>query len=154
MRDDDVRSSCFASFDVLCAKHGGEVPYTTGLDEGFPFRGRRVPFLSRYKGIHRAAAQRDAAALSINTSHASPYEDQETPDETLYAYRAGSPDQPDNRALRVSVARGLLEDEDGPMLELLKRFDGQEILVPASVRARPDRDRLASRFERFRDRAS
>lgn len=55
---------------------------------------------------------------------------------------------------RVSVARGLLEDEDGPMLELLKRFDGQEILVPASVRARPDRDRLASRFERFRDRAS
>lgn len=102
MRDDDVRSSCFASLDVLCAKHGGEVPYTTGLDEGFPFRGRRVPFLSRYKGIHRAAAQRGAAALSINTSHASPCEDQETPDGTLYAYRAGSPDQPDNRALRAA----------------------------------------------------
>jgi len=30
VRDDDVRSSLFASLDVLCAKHGPEVPYRDG----------------------------------------------------------------------------------------------------------------------------
>jgi putative restriction endonuclease len=102
MRDDDVRSSCFASLDVLCAKFGDDVPYTGGLDQGFVFRGRRVPFLSHMKGIYRAAAQRGPAALSINTSSASPYEDEETADGVLYAYRAGAVDQADNRALRAA----------------------------------------------------
>lgn len=102
MRDDDVRSSCFASLDVLCAKFGVDVPFKGGLDQGFPFRGRRVPFLSHMKGIYRAAAQRGPAALSINTSYKSPYGDQETPDGVLYAYRAGSVDQADNRALRAA----------------------------------------------------
>jgi putative restriction endonuclease len=102
VRDDDVRSSCFASLDVLLAKFGEDVPYTEGLDAGFPFRGRRVPFLSRMKGIHRAAAQQGPAALSIMTSASSPYGDRETDDGVLYAYRAGSVDQPDNRALRAA----------------------------------------------------
>lgn len=102
MRDDDVRSSCFSSLDVLCAKFGDDIPYGAGLDAGFPFRGRRVPFLSYMKGIHRAAAQAGPAALSINTSSASSYEDQETADGVLYAYRAGDVDQPDNRALRAA----------------------------------------------------
>jgi putative restriction endonuclease len=98
--DESLRSSCFASLDVLCAKHGDDVPYHGGLDQGFPFRGSRVPFLSRFKGIHRAAAQEGQAALSINTSASSPYDDEEIPDGFLYAYRSGSIDQPDNRALR------------------------------------------------------
>ena len=102
MRDDDVRSSCVAALDVLCAKHGPEVPYLGGLDQGFAFRGRRVPFLNYQKGIYRAAAQRGPAALSVNTSYKSPYGDEETPDGFLYAYRAGSLDQPDNRALRAA----------------------------------------------------
>lgn len=100
MRDEDIRSSCFASLDVLAATHGDDVPYRGGLDQGFPFRGDRVPFLSPQKGIFRAAAQQGPACLSINTSAASPYDDQEVSDGFLYAYRAGSPDQPDNRALR------------------------------------------------------
>jgi putative restriction endonuclease len=100
VRDDDLRSSCFASLDVLCATYGEDVPYVGGLDQGFPFRGRRVPFLSRFKGIHRAAAQTGPAALSITTSAESPYGDAEVDDGFLYAYRAGSVDQPDNRALR------------------------------------------------------
>jgi putative restriction endonuclease len=100
MLDDSLRSSCFASLDVLAAMHGDDVPYGGGLDQGFPFRGSRVPFLSRFKGIHRAAAQEGPAALSINTSASSPYEDEEIPDGFLYAYRSGSIDQPDNRALR------------------------------------------------------
>lgn len=102
IRDDDVRSACFASLDVLSAKFGDDIPYAGGLDAGFPFRGGRVPFLSYMKGIHRAAAQRGPAALSINTSSASPYDDQETADGVLYAYRAGAVDQPDNRALRAA----------------------------------------------------
>jgi putative restriction endonuclease len=106
-RDDDVRSSCFASLAVLSAKFGADVPYVGGLDAGFSFRGRTVPFLSYMKGIHRAAAQTGPAALSINTSWASPYEDEATPDGVLYAYRAGDVDQSDNRALRAAVDLGV-----------------------------------------------
>lgn len=293
-RDDDVRSSSFASLDVLCAKFGEDVPYRGGLDAGFPFRGRRVPFLSYMKGIYRAAVQRGPAALSILTSASSPYGDEETDDGVLYAYRAGPVDQADNRALRaaftlqvpivyfvgtrpgwyrpfypcfvvdddplagrvlvtkgemvghfeerepvlaedpierryavremrvrvhqarfrgrvlpayqsqcticrlkevrlldaahiigeaelgepvisnglslcsihhrafdqdlvgispdcrVHVSEVLLEDEDGPMLDVLKGFHGAAILLPARAAWRPDSDRLASRFERFR----
>jgi hypothetical protein len=95
MRDDDVRSSLFASLDVLSAKHGPEVPYRGGLDAGFAFRGVRVPFLNFQKGIYCAAAQRGLAALSLNTSYRSPYDDEEAPDGFAYAYRTGPIDQPD-----------------------------------------------------------
>jgi putative restriction endonuclease len=104
VQDDDIRSSCFAALDVLAAKHGADIPYTGGLDQRFAFRGRRVPFLNYQKGIYRAAVQRGPAALSVNTSYKSPYSDEETPDGFVYAYRAGSVDQPDNRALRAAYA--------------------------------------------------
>jgi len=107
MRDDDMRASCFASLDVLCAKFGEDVPYREGLDAGFPFRGRRVPFLSYMKGIHRAAVQRGPAALSIITSWSSPYDDAETDQGVLYAYRAGDVEQADNRALRSAHELGV-----------------------------------------------
>ena len=107
MRDEGLRSSCFASLDVLCAQFGIDIPYQGGLDRGFPFRGRRVPFLSRFKGIHRAGAQEGPAALSINTSASSPYDDEEVPDGFMYAYRSGSTDQPDNRALRAAHTLGV-----------------------------------------------
>ena len=105
--DDALRASCFASLDVLCATHGEVVPYRGGLDAGFAFRGRKIPFLSPYKGIYRAAAQEGTAALSINTSFASPYDDEETADGFFYAYREGSIDQPDNRALRAAYAHSV-----------------------------------------------
>lgn len=50
---------------------------------------------------------------------------------------------------RVHVAARLLEDEDGPMLDLLKTFHGREIIVPRRAGSRPDRELLAERFERF-----
>lgn len=100
MRDDDIRSSCFASLAVLCAQYGEDVPYRSGLDAGFPFRGQRVPFLSPQKGIFRARAQAGPAALSINTSSRSPYDDEPVDGGFSYAYRSGPADQPDNRALR------------------------------------------------------
>jgi putative restriction endonuclease len=102
-RDDDLRMSCFLALHVLRAKYGDDLPYRGALDAGFVFRGQRVPFLSYMKGIHRAAVQRGPAALSVNTSTKSPYEDAPTDAGFLYAYRSGSPDQPDNRALRAAL---------------------------------------------------
>jgi len=103
--DDALRASCFASLAVLSATHGEDVPYRGGLDAGFAFRGGRVPFLAPAKGIFRAAVQQGQAALSINTSSKSPYDDEETPEGFYYAYRSGSIDQPDNRALREAYAQ-------------------------------------------------
>jgi putative restriction endonuclease len=102
MRDDDIRASCFASLDVLSARFGEELPYRAGLEAGFAFRGQRIPFLSTQKGIFRARAQRGPAALAIQTSWKSPYGDAETDAGYLYAYRAGSSDIADNRALRAA----------------------------------------------------
>ena len=53
----------------------------------------------------------------------------------------------------MHVSRRLLEDEDGPMLELLKRFHRQPLLVPKQRSSRPDPERLAIRFEHFRSAA-
>lgn len=107
MADDALRATCFASLDVLCATHGEDIPYRGGLDAGFAFRGRRIPFLSTQKGIFRAAVQEGEAALAIQTSAKSPYDDEETPDGFFYAYRDGPIDQPDNRALRAAYAQGV-----------------------------------------------
>jgi putative restriction endonuclease len=51
----------------------------------------------------------------------------------------------------VHVSRGLLEDDDGPMLELLKTFHRQPIEIPKQRQWRPDREQLAVRFDRFVD---
>jgi putative restriction endonuclease len=104
MQDEDVRTSCFAHLAILCARFGADVPYVGGLDAGFPFRGRRVPYLNRQKGIFRAAVQHGPAALAIQTSANTPYRDVETPDGFLCDYREGAIDQPDNRALRAAHA--------------------------------------------------
>lgn len=54
---------------------------------------------------------------------------------------------------RVHVSERLLEQNDGPMLEAIKRLNGGTILLPNRDRDRPDRERLAFRFERFKDAA-
>jgi putative restriction endonuclease len=50
---------------------------------------------------------------------------------------------------RLHVSDRLLIQKDGPMLEALKRLNGANIFLPGRVKDRPDRDRLALRFERF-----
>ena len=50
---------------------------------------------------------------------------------------------------KVHVAGRLLDDEDGPMLDVLKGFQGATIELPRRGAWRPDRERLAARFERF-----
>jgi putative restriction endonuclease len=51
---------------------------------------------------------------------------------------------------RLHVSGRLLAQSDGPMLDALKRLDGETIHLPARLRDRPDCDRLAERFERFK----
>jgi putative restriction endonuclease len=51
---------------------------------------------------------------------------------------------------RLHVSERLLGQNDGPMLEALKRLNGGTIHLPARVKDQPDRDRLALRFERFK----
>jgi putative restriction endonuclease len=99
VRDDDIRSACFAELRRLLTIHGPDIPYRGGLDGRFQHGRRRIPFLTPYKGIFRAREQLGPAALSINTSMKSPYADRATADGWVYSYRAGDVNQPDNQAL-------------------------------------------------------
>jgi putative restriction endonuclease len=130
VRDEDVRASCWAALQVLCAQFGEEIPYRGGLDRGFSYRGRRVPFLNRQKGIYRAALQRGPAALAIQTSARSPYGDQLTPEGLVYAYRAGPIDQPDNLALRAAY-----ELQVPLFYYFATRAGRHEVFYPCYVRA-------------------
>ena len=51
---------------------------------------------------------------------------------------------------RLHVSDRLRSQSDGPMLEALKRLNGGTIHLPSRIKDRPDRDRLALRFERFK----
>ena len=103
-RDDLLRVRCFLALDALRAKLGDELPYVGGLDQGFVFDGGRVPFMNRFKGIHRASAQRGRAMLSIQTSSSNPYADGDTDAGFGYAYQKGDVDQAENRSLREACA--------------------------------------------------
>jgi putative restriction endonuclease len=50
---------------------------------------------------------------------------------------------------QVHVGRKLLDDDDGPMLDLLKGSHGVIIEVPMRASHQPDRAHLAIRFEQF-----
>lgn len=102
IRDEGLRAACFAELTRLLATFGPDIPYRGGLDSQFSYAGRRIPFMTPYKGIFRAREQQGPAALSINTSTKSPYRDRATADGWIYSYRAGDIDQPDNKALRAA----------------------------------------------------
>ncbi len=51
---------------------------------------------------------------------------------------------------RLHVSERLLARKDGPMLEALKRLNGDTIHLPSRSKDHPDRGRLALRFERFK----
>jgi len=55
---------------------------------------------------------------------------------------------------KVHVSRRLLDDDDGPMLDFLKGFHEANIHVPSRRAWRPDRERLAERFDRFTEAAA
>ncbi len=52
---------------------------------------------------------------------------------------------------KLSVREDILHEVDGPMLEVgLKSIEGQQINLPKRIEDRPDRDRLAMRYEEFK----
>ena len=51
---------------------------------------------------------------------------------------------------RIHVADRLMVQNDGPLLESLKRLQGQHLHLPERSKDRPDRDRLAARFDFFK----
>jgi putative restriction endonuclease len=51
---------------------------------------------------------------------------------------------------RLHVSPQLLDQNDGPMLEGLKKLQGMSVNLPRRAKNYPDRDRLSLRFERFR----
>lgn len=51
---------------------------------------------------------------------------------------------------RLHVSERLLGQNDGPLLEALKRLNGEGIHLPDRAKDRPDRERLAMRFEEFK----
>jgi putative restriction endonuclease len=52
-------------------------------------------------------------------------------------------------SFRVHVSERLRAQNDGPMLEALKLLHLGQLHLPQRTRDRPDRDRLAERFESF-----
>jgi putative restriction endonuclease len=50
----------------------------------------------------------------------------------------------------IHVSERLLDLRDGPTLEALRQFDGKKLMPPKREIDRPDRDRLAMRFEKFK----
>jgi putative restriction endonuclease len=50
---------------------------------------------------------------------------------------------------RIHIADRLMDQKDGPMLELLKQMDGQQLKLPSRKKDWPDRERLAARFDVF-----
>lgn len=107
------------------------------LREGFLHDGQRVSFGSFMKGIHRAKEQTGPAALSLLTAaqkpgHPAPYPDEIDPAGGIihYHYRAGSIDQPDNRALRAAF------ELQAPMIYFLGLSPGQyQLLAPVFITA-------------------
>ncbi len=52
---------------------------------------------------------------------------------------------------QMYVSDRLLDQEDGPMLQALKQLKGSGLHLPSRTRDHPDRDRLARRFEIFKN---
>ncbi len=85
--------------------HGDAVPSSV-LNQGFQFRGDRVPIWNQQLGIYRPAILRDpGAALTIQTAFKGPYDDRFSLDDDKFAYRyrGTDPNHNDNRALRRAM---------------------------------------------------
>jgi len=54
---------------------------------------------------------------------------------------------------RIHVSDRLLKRKDGPLLEALKGLDQGRLHLPTRLKDRPDRDRLAARYEIFKEAA-
>lgn len=107
--DDVVRAAAIMRTRQLRDTYGGRIP-RAALMEGVGIYGQRVPLWNYQKGIYKPAVLgSNGAALSIQTSVNSPYQDVRDADAgtIIYKYRGTDPDNPDNVALRRAMDRGL-----------------------------------------------
>jgi putative restriction endonuclease len=103
--DEEIRAAAMARVRQLRDTHGGRIPRATLL-EGISIRSERIPLWNQYKGIFRPRVLgSDGAALSVQTSADSPYEDAHDTDSgrIVYKYRGANPLHPDNVALRNAM---------------------------------------------------
>jgi putative restriction endonuclease len=107
--DDEVRAAALAKIQQLRELYGGRIP-RSALMEGITLGGQRIPIWSYQKGIFKPRATgRAAAALSVQTSVDSPYEDEHDLEagRITYKYRGTDPSHPDNMAVRRAMERQL-----------------------------------------------
>ncbi len=103
--DYELRLALFEHIGRLASEGGGRIT-SAQLDKGMVFRDERVAIWNRQQGIHRPKELRDfGAALTIQTSFNSPYDDRQSgPNGTLlYRYRGTDPNQSNNVALRHAM---------------------------------------------------
>jgi putative restriction endonuclease len=128
--DDEVRAATFAYIQRLRTRFADRIP-REALMAGVEIRGARVPIWNYQKGIHKPAVLGpNGAALSIQTSAESPYDD--TRDEEGgrfgYKYRGTDPNHRDNVALRIAMA------EQRPLLYLVAVDPGvYDAIMPVYV---------------------
>ena len=87
--DDELRAATFVFVAKLRLRYGGRIP-SQELRAGIQFHGERVPIWNYQRGIFKPAILgRDGAALSVQTSADSPYEDVHDPDAGHFANAFG-----------------------------------------------------------------
>jgi putative restriction endonuclease len=130
LNDDEVRAAAIATVQRLDAAYGGRIP-RAALMEGITVGGVRVPIWNYQRGIHKPAVLGpDGAALSIHTSHKSPYNDEHDAEEGQigYMYQGTDPTSADNVALTRARDRNL------PLIYLVGVDPGiYEAIVPVYV---------------------
>lgn len=127
---DEIRAAALERVRLLRERYVGRIP-RAALMEGIVIGGERVPLFNYQKGIFKPRAfGPDGAALSIQTSADSPYDDVHDAEAGLiaYKYRGTDPDHPDNRALRRA------RDEQKPLIYLVAVDPGvYDAVVPVYV---------------------
>lgn len=132
--DHSLRQSAISRARELQLAFDDIVPLVQ-IRSGFLHDGRRISFGSFQKRIHSAKEQRGPAALTLTTAppksgKTAPYDDVIDLDAKaiLYHYRAGSPNHPDNRALRAA------RDLEAPLIYFLGIAPGQyQVIAPVFV---------------------
>jgi putative restriction endonuclease len=103
--DADLRAVVFAHVLALKERFAGRIPGRE-LNLGVYIAGQRIPVWNYQRGIYKPAILgTNGAALSVQTSADSPYEDEQDPEagHFVYKYQGSNQEHADNRALRNSM---------------------------------------------------
>lgn len=103
--DDEVRAAAHVKVRQLRDLYAGRIP-RSALMEGVEFEKQRIPIWNYQKGIFKPAIfGKDGAALSVQTSAESPYDDSHDLESgrITYKYRGTNASHPDNVALRSAM---------------------------------------------------